>query len=88
MWLDDIILVTKGHKDEHWENLFKKLKQLQEAEYRANEKKSEFLLKKIICMEDEITDYGIKPNKEKIKKTVLQLNPPISYKELKSFLGA
>ena len=46
VWLDDIIIVARHDKDKQLEKLFKILKQLQEAGYRANEKKSEFFSEK------------------------------------------
>ena len=70
MWLDDIIIVTRGDKEKHREKLFKILEQLQEAGYRASEKKPEFFLKETTWLRHEITQHGIKPNKEKIKATL------------------
>ena len=87
VWLDDIIVVTRGDKDKHREKLFKILKQLQEDGYRASEKKSVFFLKETIWLGHEITEHGIKLNKEKIE-AILQSKSPTSCKELKSFLGA
>ena len=67
--------------EEHREELFSILEQLQEAEYRAIEKKSEFSLKETISLGHEITEHGIKPKKEKIGAIVL-IKPPTSIKEL------
>ena len=78
VWLDKIIVVTRGDKNKHQEKLFKTLKQLQEAPgYRASEKKSEFFLEETIWMEHKITEHGIKLNKEQIKAR-LQLKLPTS----------
>ena len=44
-WLDDIIVVTRGIKQEHEKKLFDVLSKLETAGYRASIKKSEFFLK-------------------------------------------
>ena len=46
-WLDDIIVVTRGDRKENENILFDVLKKLEDAGYRASEKKSEFLLNKM-----------------------------------------
>ena len=61
--------------------------QLQEAGYRASEKKSEFFLKETRWLGHEKTKRETKPNKEKLK-AILQIKSPISTKELKLFLEA
>ena len=66
VWLDDIIVVTRADKDKHL------LNQLQECGYWASEKKSEFLLKEINWLEDEINNHRMKANKKKMK-AILQL---------------
>ena len=40
-WLDDIIVVTKGSKQKHMEQLIDVLKKLEHAGYRLSESKSE-----------------------------------------------
>ena len=86
VWLDDIIIVTKGDK-KPGNIFFTKLKELQEDGYRASEKKSKFFLEETTLLELKITEHGIKPNKEKMKM-ILQLKPPASSKALKLFLSA
>ena len=86
LWLDDIIVVTRGDKDKHREKLFKKLKQLQEPGYCAS-KKIEFFLNETIWLGHEITEHERKLNQEKTK-VILQLKSPMSCKELISFLRA
>ena len=85
-WLDDIIVVTRGDRTEH-EKLFDVLRKLQDAGYRASERKSEFFLNKTKWLGHEIDETGIKPNTEKVK-AILDLKPPENQKQLKSFLGA
>ena len=41
-WLDDIIVVTRGNKQDHEKKLFDVLNKLEKAGYRASKKKCEF----------------------------------------------
>ena len=86
-WLDDIIVVTRGDRKEHEKKSFDVLKKLEDACYRASERKSEFFLKSTKWLGHEIDGMGIKPNKEKVE-TILELKHPGNQKQLKSFLGA
>ena len=86
-WLDDIIVIERGDRKEHEKKLFDILGKLENAGYRASERKSEFFLNKTKGLGHEIDETGIKPNKEKIKKT-LELKHSENHKQLKSFLGA
>ena len=86
-WLDDIIVVTRGDRTEHEKKLFDVLRKLQDAGYRASERKSEFFLNKTKWLGHEIDETGIKPNTEKVK-AILDLKSPENQKQLKSFLGA
>ena len=64
-WLDDIIVVTRGDQKDHEKKLFDVLKKLEDAGYRASEKKSEFFQNKMKWLGHEIDEEGIKPNKKK-----------------------
>ena len=86
-WLDDIIVVTRGDRKEHEKKLFDILGKLENAGYRASERKSEFFLNRTKWLGHEIDETGIKPNKEKVK-AILELKHPDNQKQLKSFLGA
>ena len=86
-WLDDTIVVTRGDREEHENKLFNILKKLEDAGYRAKERKSEFFLNKTKWLGHEIDETGIKPNKEKVK-AILDLKHSENQKQLKSFLGA
>ena len=86
-WLDDIIVVTRGDRKEHEKKLFDVLKKLEDAGYRASERKSDFFLNSTIWLGHEIDKTGIKPNKEKVK-AIPGLKHPETQKQLKSFLGA
>ena len=86
VWLDDIIVVTRGNREDHEKKLFDVLEKL-ENRYRANERKSQFFKNKMKWLGHEINEDGIKPNKEKVK-AMSELKHPEYPKELKSFLGA
>ena len=86
-WLDDTIVVTRGDRKDHEKKMFDVLKKLENAGYRASEKKSEFFQNKIKWLGHEIDEDGIKSNKEKVEAT-LDLKHPENPKQLKSFLGA
>ena len=86
-WLDDIIVVTRGDRKDHEKKLFDVLKKLEDAGYRASEKKSEFFQNKMKWLGHETDEEGIKPNKEKVK-AILDLKHSENPKQLKSFLGA
>ena len=45
-WLNDLIVVTKGSKQKHMEELIDVLTKLENAGYRLSESKSEFLKRK------------------------------------------
>ena len=64
-WLDDIIIVTRGNKQDHEKKLFDVLNKLEKAGYRASKKKSEFFMKQTKWLGHEIDENGIKPNEEK-----------------------
>ena len=74
-WLDDIIVVTRGDQKDQKKKLFDVLKKLEDAGYRASEKKSEFFQNKMKRLGHEIDEEGIKPNKEKVK-AILDLKHP------------
>ena len=86
-WLDDIVVVTRGNKQEQGKKLFDVLSKLEKAGYRASKRKSEFFLKQTKLLGHEIDENGIKPNEEKVE-AIQKLKSPNNTKELKSFLGA
>ena len=86
-WLDDIIIVPRGSKQEHEKKLFDILEKLEKAGYRASKKKSEFFMNRIKWLGHKIDENGIKQNEEKIQ-AILKLEPSKNTKDLKLFLGA
>ena len=85
--IDEITVVTRGDRVEHKMNLFDELKKIEDAGYRASEKRSEYFLNETKWLGNEIDENGIKPNKEKVK-AITDLKHPEIQKQLKSFLGA
>ena len=79
-------MVTRGDREDHEKKLFDVLKKLEDAGYRASERKSEFFKNKMKWLGHEIDENGIKPNKK--VKAILELKHPENPKQLKSFLGA
>ena len=79
--------MTRGDRKEHEKKSFDVIKKLEDAGYRASERKSEFFLKSTKWLGHETDEMEIKPNKEKVK-AILELKHPEYQKQLKSFLGA
>ena len=65
--LDDIIVVTRGNKQDHEKKLFDVLNKLEKAGYRASKKKSEFFMKQTKWLGHEIDENGINRMKKKSK---------------------
>ena len=87
VWLDDIIIVTRGTKEQHTRKLESVLTKLENEGYKASKKKSKFYQKESVWLGHTISQDGIRPNKEK-SDAINKLNPPTNTKTLKSFLGA
>ena len=85
-WVNDIIVATRGHREEHENKLFEVLNKLEKAGYRASKRKMEVFMKQTKWLGHKIIENGLKPNEEKMK-AILKLKPPNKTKELKSFLG-
>ena len=82
VWVDDIICVTNGSIEDH-EREVRVLTKLQNAGYRASERKTE-LFKKIKWLGYYINQEGVKSIKDK-KEAITKLEAPKNVKELKSF---
>ena len=87
MWLDDIIVVTRGTKEEHTKKLESVLTKLENEGYKASKNKSKFYIKETVWLGHTIAQDGIRPNKQKTE-AINKLNPPTNTKTLKSFSGA
>ena len=86
-WLDDIIVVPKGSKEQHKKELTDVLTRLENAGYRLSEGKSEFFKTEIEWIGHKIDQNGIRPLQDKLL-AMKNLKQPNNEKELKSFLGA
>ena len=86
-WLDDILVVTKGTKEQHKHELIDALTKLENASCRLSENKAEFLKSEIEWVGHKIDQNGIRSLQDKLK-AIPELKEPKNEKELKSFLGA
>ena len=86
-WLDDILVVTKGTKEQHKRELIDVLTKFKNAGYTLSENKTEFFKSEIEWVGHKINQNGITPLQDKLK-AVLELKEPKNEKELKPFLGA
>ena len=86
-WLDDIIVVTKGSKQNHTEELIDVLTKQENAGYRLSESKSELFKTEKEWIGHKIDQNGNRPLQDKLL-AITELKEPKNEKELKSFLGA
>ena len=87
VWQDNIICVTNGTIDEHEQEVRELLNQLQNAGYRASEKKTELFKQELTWLDYHINQSRVKPIEDKTEAiTKLSFFPPKNAKELKSFL--
>ena len=84
-WLDDIIVATKGSKEEHMKDLIDVLTKLENARYRLSETKSKLFKTEIKWIGQRIDQAGIRPIQDKLL-AIKELKQPNNEKELKSFL--
>ena len=87
VWLDDIIVVTRGTNEEHTRKLSSVLTELENEGYKASKKKTAFYQKETVWLEHTLSQDGIRPNKEKTE-AIIKMEHPTNTKTLKSFLGA
>ena len=86
-WLDDIIVVTKGSKEQHKKELIDILTRLENAGYRLSKNIYEFFKTEIEWIGLKIDQNGSRPLQDKLM-AIKELKQPKNEKELKSFLGA
>ena len=87
VWLDDIICVTNGTIEEHEQELREVLSKLQEASYRASERKTELFKKELAWLGYQVNQNGVKPIQDKTE-AITKLKAPTNNKDLKFFLGS
>ena len=86
-FLDDIIIVTGGGLENHKKHLFNCLDRLNNENLAINLDKCRFAKSKITWLGHEITEKGMKPVISKTQ-AIINLKPPTTQKQLKSFLGS
>ncbi len=85
-WQDAVILVTRGSIEQHKRELDELLSLLEKEGYKASFKKSNMFEKKANWCGFAIDDKGISPKEDKVA-AVMQISPPKTLKEVKSFVG-
>jgi len=86
IYIDDIFILSKTYK-EHVNHVKYVLKKLQDNQFFANRKKSQFLPEELSILRHVITRRGIQPVPSRVRK-ILDWPTPANIKELKSFLGS
>ena len=79
--------MTNGSIEYHEKELREVLTKLQNAGYRASEKKTELFKKELTWPGYYINQNGVKPIKDKTE-AITKLEAPKNVKELKTFLGS
>src|SRR5437762_8678809 len=85
-YLNDILIYTKGIKEEHKRETKEVLALLQKYDIRLNQEKSEFSKKEVIFLGTIISRDGLRMELEKTK-VVREWPIPKTVKEVQAFLG-
>ena len=86
-FLDDILIVSKGPEDDHFQLVTNCLKKLDADNLRINLPKCHFAKQEISWLGYKITQTGISPLESKTS-AILSLQAPNTLKQLRSFLGS
>ena len=86
MYLDDLLMLTKGTYNDHTLKLHMVLRQLLDAGLHVNAHKSTFPYDEIEYLEYILMHEGIKPQPEKVS-AILAIQLPTNVKGLRKFLG-
>ena len=87
VFIDDILMVTKGTKNEHLNKVREILKAMNEAKLQLKAGKCNFAKQEIEWLGFKLTSSGISPINTKVQGISDKLRPT-NLKELRSFLGA
>ena len=87
VFIDDILIVTKGTKQDHIEKVRKILKTLDAAKLQLKARKCNIAKQEIEWLGFKLTSHGISPVNSKVQGIPEKLRPT-NLKELRSFLGA
>jgi len=85
VYMDDIIVYSTSLQ-EHLENLTSVFTRLQEANFKIQLNKSEFLQKQVSFLGHIVSSDGVRPNPDKIR-AIKQFPIPKTAKQIKTFLG-
>ena len=86
-FLDDILIVSKGSEDDHFQLVLDCLKKLDADNLRINLPKCHFAKQQISWLGYNITQSGISPLESKTS-SIMSIQPPNTLKKLRSFLGS
>jgi hypothetical protein len=81
VYIDDLLVITKGSLDDHLDKLEQVFIQLRNAGLKVNATKSIFCAQETEYLGYILTRGGIKPQPKKVQ-AILALNPPNNLKEL------
>ena len=87
VYVDDILIVTKGDKNVHMQKVREVMKMLDKANVQLKVDKCRIACEKIEWLVYELTGSGISPVNGKVQGITERLRPT-NLKELRSFLGA
>ena len=85
MYIDDVLIFTKGTFDLHLEHLGTVLKRIADASLQISLPKSHFFAERIKYLGFILTKHGLEPDPDKVK-AIRQLDLPHSRHQLRSFL--
>ena len=86
VYIDDLLVITKGSFEDHLEKLKQVLSTLQEAGLKCNLSKSFFCQEQVEYLGYLLTRDGIKPLPKKVK-AILDLEPPKDVRGVRRVLG-
>ena len=86
VYVDDVIVFTKGNLMAHLQRLDNVMSALQKAGLQVNLKKCQFVMHKLKYLGHIVSSDGIKPDPEKVA-AIQGIKPPKNVHEVRSFLG-
>ena len=86
VYIDDLLVLTKGTFDEHLDQLATVLERLRNAGLKVNAKKSFFARSELEYLGYWITREGIQPVASKVE-AIHAMKPPTNKRELRKFIG-
>ena len=87
IFIDDILIVTKGSKEEHLKRVSEILYKLDQAHVRLKLEKCQFAKNETHWLGYKLTQSGIQPENSKVQGITERLRPK-NIKQMRSFMGA